>query len=174
MVPGIDPRGSKYPIFQDCGSKTIPSMVFGTSILEYWVLGPLDSAGAAAQPARRRGLWPMMKLQSPGFGSHVWAMVKAPVQRDSICIYLCIYLSIYLSIYLCIFVSTYLSMCIHIYTYRCVYIYICIFLQNLCCAAKRLDKGSLGRLSCNDWCSRLGFGAGEVQGFGFWGPPDVT
>ena len=34
------PRGSKYPIFEDSGLKMIPLTVFGTRVLEYWVLGP--------------------------------------------------------------------------------------------------------------------------------------
>ena len=34
------PRGSKHQYFRPLVPKTIPLMVFGTSVLKYWVLGP--------------------------------------------------------------------------------------------------------------------------------------
>ena len=39
LLPFCFPRGSKYPIFKDLGSKNHTLMVFGTRILKYWVLG---------------------------------------------------------------------------------------------------------------------------------------
>ena len=34
------PKGCKYPTYQVPEPPTIPFMVFGTRVLEYWVLGP--------------------------------------------------------------------------------------------------------------------------------------
>ena len=40
VANSILPRGSKYPIFEVSGPKSIPLMVLRTRVLKCWVLGP--------------------------------------------------------------------------------------------------------------------------------------